>query len=52
MPLDILMTILSVILMGGTMFFPDDRIHQICGTVNKIELTQKLGTVVFKQSKK
>ena len=31
MPLDILMTILSVILMGGTMLFPDDRIHQICG---------------------
>lgn len=31
MPLDILMTLLSVILMGGTMLFPDDRIHQICG---------------------
>ena len=31
MPLDILMTILSVILMGGTMLFPDDRVHQICG---------------------
>lgn len=31
MPLDILMTILSVILMGGTVLFPDDRIHQICG---------------------
>ena len=31
MPLDILMTILSVILMGETMLFPDDRIHQICG---------------------
>lgn len=30
-PLDILMTILSVILMGGTMLFPDDRVHQICG---------------------
>lgn len=30
-PLDILMTILSVILMGGTMLFPDDRMHQICG---------------------
>ena len=30
-PLDILMTILSVILMGGTMFFPDDRVHQIFG---------------------
>ena len=31
MPLDILMTILSIILMGGTMLFPDDRVHQICG---------------------
>ena len=31
MPLDILMTLLSVILMGGTVLFPDDRIHQICG---------------------
>ena len=31
MPLDILMTLLSVILMGGTMLFPDDRVHQICG---------------------
>ena len=31
LPLDILMTILSVILMGGTMLFPDDRVHQICG---------------------
>ena len=31
MPLDILMTILSVILMGGTVLFPDDRVHQICG---------------------
>ena len=31
MPLDILMTILSVILMGGTMLFPEDRVHQICG---------------------
>lgn len=31
MPLDILMTILSIILMGGTVLFPDDRIHQICG---------------------
>ena len=30
-PLDILMTLLSIILMGGTMFFPDDRVHQICG---------------------
>ena len=31
LPLDILMTILSIILMGGTMLFPDDRVHQICG---------------------
>ncbi len=31
MPLDISMTILSVILMGGTMLFPEERIHQICG---------------------
>ena len=31
LPLDILMTILSIILMGGTMLFPDDRLHQICG---------------------
>ena len=31
LPLDILMIILSVILMGGTMFFPDDRVHQIFG---------------------
>ena len=30
-PLDILMTILSIILMGGTILFPDDRIHQIMG---------------------
>ena len=30
-PLDILMPILSVILMGGTMLFPDDRVHQIFG---------------------
>ena len=29
--LDILMTILSIILMGGTVLFPDDRIHQIFG---------------------
>ena len=33
MPLDILMTILSIILMGGTVLFPDDRIHQICGVL-------------------
>ena len=31
MSLDILMTILSVILMGGTILFPDGRIHQILG---------------------
>lgn len=31
MPLDILMTLLSIILMGGTVLFPDDRIHQIFG---------------------
>ena len=31
MPLDILITLLSIILMGGTILFPDDRIHQICG---------------------
>ena len=31
MPLDILMTLLSIILMGGTMLFPDDRVHQIFG---------------------
>ncbi|MBR4791984.1 MAG: DUF4405 domain-containing protein [Treponema sp.] len=31
MPLDILMTLLSIILMGGTMLFPNDRVHQICG---------------------
>ena len=30
-PLDILMTLLAIILMGGTMLFPDDRVHQICG---------------------
>ena len=31
MPLDILMTLLSVILMGGNTLFPDDRVHQIFG---------------------
>ena len=31
LPLDILMTILSIILMGGTMLVPDDLVHQICG---------------------
>lgn len=30
-PLDIIMTILSIMLMGGTMLFPNDRIHQIYG---------------------
>ena len=31
MPLDITMTILSVILMGGTLLFPNDKIHQLFG---------------------
>ena len=31
MPLDFLMTILSIILMGGIILFQDDRIHQIMG---------------------
>lgn len=31
--LDIMMTILSIILMGGTILFPDERIHQILGLV-------------------
>ncbi len=31
MPLDITMTALSVILMGGTVLFPDDKVHQILG---------------------
>ena len=31
MPLDILMTVLSIILMGGAILFPDDRVHQIMG---------------------
>ncbi len=31
MPIDIAMTILSIVLMGGTVLFPDDRIHQILG---------------------
>ncbi|MBR1615709.1 MAG: DUF4405 domain-containing protein [Treponema sp.] len=30
-PLDITMTALSVILMGGTVLFPDDKVHQILG---------------------
>ncbi|HBG65875.1 MAG TPA: endonuclease [Treponema sp.] len=33
MPIDCTMTVLSVILMGGTMLFPDDRVHQILGMV-------------------
>ena len=32
-PLDITMTALSVILMGGTVLFPDDKVHQILGMV-------------------
>ena len=31
MPVDISMTILSVILMGGTVLFPNDKVHQILG---------------------
>jgi len=31
MPLDIAMTVLSIILMGDTVLFPDDKIHQIFG---------------------
>ena len=31
MPLDIAMTVLSIILMGGTVLFSDDRVHQIMG---------------------
>lgn len=31
MTVDILMTILSIVLMGGTMMFPDERVHQILG---------------------
>lgn len=33
MMIDILMTILSVVLMGGTVLFADDRVHQILGMV-------------------
>ena len=33
MPIDISMTVLSVILMGGTVLFPDDRVHQVLGMV-------------------
>ncbi len=32
-PVDIAMTVLSILLMGGTMLFPDDRLHQILGLV-------------------
>ena len=32
-PLDITMTALSVILMGGTVLFPNDKVHQILGMV-------------------
>ena len=32
-PLDITMTALSVILMGGTILFSDDRVHQVLGMV-------------------
>ena len=31
MTLDILMTLLSVVLMGGTMLFPSDKTHQVLG---------------------
>lgn len=31
MPVDILMTLLSILLMGASLFFPDDRVHQILG---------------------
>ena len=33
MPVDISMTVLSIILMGGTVLFPDDRVHQVLGMV-------------------
>ena len=33
MSVDIAMTVLSIILMGGTVLFPDDRIHQCLGMV-------------------
>ena len=29
--IDITMTVLSIILMGGTILFPDDRVHQVLG---------------------
>ena len=31
MPIDITMTLLSIILMGGTVLFQDDKVHQILG---------------------
>ena len=31
MSIDISMTLLSIVLMGGTIMFPDDRIHQLLG---------------------
>lgn len=31
MPIDILMTLLSIVLMGGTMLFPNEKVHQILG---------------------
>lgn len=37
------MTLLSIILMGGTVLFPDNRIHQICG----ISLIVLFGTVSY-----
>lgn len=33
MPIDILMTLLSIVLMGGTMLFPHDKVHQILGMI-------------------
>ena len=29
--LDMTMTLLSIALMGGTMLFPDERVHQVLG---------------------
>ncbi|MDE5615090.1 MAG: endonuclease, partial [Treponemataceae bacterium] len=33
MTLDIVMTLLSVALMGGTVLFPSDKVHQVLGMV-------------------
>ena len=33
MPIDIFMTILSILLMGGTLLFPDEKVHQILGMI-------------------